>query len=87
MGVLPLQFNEGENAETLGLDGTEVISIDPIDFSAGLPNPATVSVSACKQNGDTVKFSAIVRVDTPTEGMYMHNGGILQYVLRQLAAK
>ncbi len=87
MGVLPLQFNEGENAAALGLDGTEVFTVDPIDFSCGLPRPAVVTVSASKQNGETVKFSAIVRVDTPTEGMYMHHGGILQYVLRQLAAK
>ena len=85
MGVLPLQFNEGENASSIGLDGTEVFTIEPVDFSCGLPSPSSVTVSARKQNGETVKFSAIVRVDTPTEGMYMHNGGILQYVLRQLA--
>ena len=87
MGVLPLQFEEGQNAEALGLDGTERINIGSVDFTEGLPKPAKVSVSACKQNGETVDFSAIVRVDTPTEGAYMYNGGILQYVLRQLALK
>ncbi len=88
MGILPLQFLEGENAESLGLDGTESFSIEPIDFGAGepsLPNPRKVKVSAAKQDGATVEFQAIVRVDTPTEGAYMSNGGILQYVLRQLA--
>ena len=88
MGILPLQFREGENASTLGLDGTETFAIDPIDFGSGepcLPNPREVNVSASKQDGETVKFQAIVRVDTPTEGAYMANGGILQYVLRQLA--
>ncbi len=88
MGILPLQFHEGENAETLGLDGTETFTIEPVDFGAGepsMPNPREVNVSASKQDGETVKFHAIVRVDTPTEGAYMAHGGILQYVLRQLA--
>ena len=88
MGILPLQFHEGENAETLGLDGTETFVIEPVDFGTGepsMPNPREVNVSASKQDGETVKFHAIVRVDTPTEGAYMAHGGILQYVLRQLA--
>ncbi len=88
MGILPLQFCEGENAQLLGLDGSETFTIEPIDFGEGkpcLPNPREVKVSALKQGGETVEFQAIVRVDTPTEGAYMSNGGILQYVLRSLA--
>ena len=85
MGILPLQFEEGQNAETLGLDGSETISVDAIDFSQGLPNPSTVGVTAAKTDGTTVAFNAIVRIDTPTEGEYYYNGGILQYVLRSLA--
>lgn len=85
MGILPLQFEEGQNAETLGLDGSETISVDAIDFSQGLPNPSTVGVTATKTDGTTVAFNAIVRIDTPTEGEYYYNGGILQYVLRSLA--
>ena len=84
MGILPLQFQEGENADTLSLDGTERITVAPIDFSAGLPNPAVVKVTAEKADGTTVEFDATVRIDTPTEGRYYENGGILQYVLRDL---
>lgn len=84
MGVLPLQFADGENAESLGLDGTETISIEPIDFSGGLPDPSVVAVRAAKPDGRTVEFDATVRVDTPTEGRYFANGGILQFVLRNL---
>ena len=85
MGILPLQFEEGQNADALGLDGTEVFDVAPIDFSVGLPNPAKVSVVAHKQDGSIVGFQATVRIDTPTEGAYYANGGILQYVLRQLS--
>ena len=73
MGILPLQFEEGQNAETLGLDGSETISVDAIDFSQGLPNPSTVGVTATKTDGTTVAFNAIVRIDTPTEGEYYYN--------------
>ncbi len=84
MGVLPLQFLDGQNVEVLGLDGTEEITVAPIDFSQGLPDPAIVSVQAIKPSGATVSFEAIVRVDTPTEGRYYSNGGILPYVVRSL---
>ena len=84
MGILPLQFLEGENADTLGLDGSERISVAPIDFSQGLPEPAVVTVTATRQDGSSVDFRAVVRIDTPTEGRYYENGGILQYVLRDL---
>lgn len=56
----------------------------PSDFSAGLPSPAVVKVTAEKPDGGVVTFDAIVRIDTPTEGRYYENGGILQYVLRDL---
>lgn len=85
MGILPLQFEEGQNADALGLDGTEMFDVAPIDFSVGLPSPAKVSVVARKQDGSTVGFQTTVRIDTPTEGAYYANGGILQYVLRQLS--
>ena len=80
MGVLPLQFKEGENAESLGLDGTETFDIE------GLESGATeVTVKATKESGDTSEFTAKVRIDTPKEWDYYQNGGILHYVLRQLA--
>ena len=85
MGILPLQFEEGENVESLGLDGTETITIGDIDFSKGLPSPSHVGVTAVKPDGSKIEFTAVVRVDTPTEGAYYYNGGILQYVLRQLS--
>lgn len=85
MGILPLQFEEGQNAESLGLDGTERITVGDIDFSKGLPNPSHVVVTAEKPDGSSIDFTAVVRIDTPTEGSYYYNGGILQYVLRQLS--
>lgn len=85
MGILPLQFKEGENAEVLGLDGSERISVGAIDFAQGLPEPCEVEVKAFRADGSELAFKAIVRVDTPTEGKYYENGGILQYVLRSLA--
>ncbi len=87
MGVLPLQFLEGQNAETLGLEGNEVFDIDEIDFSMGLPIPSQVGVIARRPDGTPIDFEAIVRIDTPTEGEYYTHGGILQYVLRKLADK
>lgn len=85
MGILPLQFEEGQSVESLGLDGTEAITVGNIDFSAGLPCPGHVPVTAVKPDGSRVEFTAVVRIDTPTEGEYYLNGGILQYVLRSLA--
>ncbi len=85
MGILPLQFEEGQNAESLGLDGTERITVGEIDFSEGLPNPSHVVVTAEKPDGSSIDFTAVVRIDTPTEESYYYNGGILQYVLRQLS--
>lgn len=82
MGVLPLQFNDGASADSLGLDGTETFDI------TGLNNgeAAQVTVSAIKADGSKSEFQARVRIDTPKERDYYRNGGILHYVLRQLAA-
>ncbi|MFY9262900.1 MAG: aconitate hydratase AcnA [Actinomycetaceae bacterium] len=86
MGVLPLQFPEGQNADSLGLDGTETFDISGIaELNAGV-TPKTVAVKATKSDGSTIEFDATVRIDTPGEADYFRHGGILQYVLRQLAA-
>lgn len=85
MGILPLQFLEGQNAETLGLDGTERYTISNVTFSDGVPEDELVNVVATKSDGTKVEFQVLVRIDTPTEGRYYENGGILQYVLRDLA--
>lgn len=87
MGILPLQFEEGQNAATLGIDGTETFDIERVDCSMGLPAKRTVKVRATKADGEVAAFDAIVRIDTPTEGRYFAHGGILQFVVRQLAAR
>ena len=84
MGILPLQFQEGESAESLGLDGSELYTVAPIDFSQGLPEPRVVDVTAERADGQPTTFRATVRVDTPTEGRYYQHGGILPFVLRSL---
>ncbi|QGU04324.1 aconitate hydratase [Corynebacterium comes] len=81
MGVLPLQFPEGESAVSLGITGEEVFSITGLEGRAGIPD--TVSVRA-EADGRTIEFEAVVRVDTPAEEAYYQHGGILPYVLRQL---
>jgi len=81
MGVMPLQFVDGENAKSLGLTGKE--SIDIVGLIGG--NAKTVSVIATPATGLPIKFEARVRIDTPKEREYYQHGGILQYVLRQLA--
>jgi aconitate hydratase len=86
MGILPLQFPAGQNAESLGLSGEEIFEISGIrnlieHYSAG----QKVKVRA-KGKGGPVEFEALVRIDTPQEALYYANGGILQYVLRQLLA-
>ncbi|WP_277498309.1 aconitate hydratase AcnA [Nocardioides sp. ChNu-99] len=79
MGVVPLQFPAGENAESLGLTGEETFSITGITELNEGRTPKTVKVKA----GD-VEFDAVVRIDTPGEANYYRNGGIMQYVLRSL---
>jgi aconitate hydratase len=89
MGILPLQFAEGQNAESLGLTGEEVYDFPGLTvllasrFSSG----KTLRVKATTADGTVKDFDARVRIDTPQEIEYFEHGGILQYVLRQLAAK
>ena len=86
MGVLPLQFPEGQNAESLGLDGTETFSVTGVTAMNEGTTPKTVEVVATREDGTEVRFDAVVRIDTPGEAEYFRNGGILQYVLRSLVA-
>jgi aconitate hydratase len=82
MGVLPLTFIDGEDADLLGLDGTESFNI-PADME--LVPLSTIDIQATKSSGELINFKAIVRLDTPVEVDYYNNGGILQTVLRNLA--
>ncbi len=82
MGVLPLQFRDGENAESLGLDGSEIYSTEGLEPGAR----AVTVVAAPTGGGEPKRFTARVRIDTPKEWDYFGHGGILQYVIRQLAA-
>lgn len=84
MGVIPLQFPEGENAESLGLTGEETFSISGITELNEGRTPKTVKVTAAPADGQSVSFDAVVRIDTPGEANYYRNGGIMQYVLRNL---
>jgi len=94
MGVLPLQFLSGETAETLNLTGEEVFEITGIrevveHFAAGRQIKVRATSSGSSGGGgkdQPIEFSALVRIDTPQEALYYANGGILQYVLRQLLA-
>jgi aconitate hydratase len=88
MGILPLQFEDGQSTESLGLTGEEMFDLEGIrqmleqKFAQG----RTLKVKATDQAGTKKQFNATVRIDTPQEILYYENGGILQYVLRQLAA-
>ncbi|PJI85695.1 aconitate hydratase AcnA [Luteimicrobium subarcticum] len=86
MGVLPLQFPEGESAASLGLDGTETFDIAGVTELNEGTTPRTLTVTATKEDGTSVEFQAVLRIDTPGEADYYRNGGILQYVLRSLVA-
>jgi aconitate hydratase len=86
MGVLALQFLDGQTAESLGLNGFETFSIEGVPAAVESCGKSRVKVSAV-QNGSTIGFEAIARVDTPVESEYYRNGGILPYVLKQLAAR
>jgi aconitate hydratase len=81
MGVLPLEFQNGETRESLGLTGHEVFQTEGI---ASLTPGKVIQIRAKSPDGKTKDFSAIARVDTPEEVSYYHHGGILQYVLRQM---
>ncbi|UOE46078.1 aconitate hydratase AcnA [Agromyces larvae] len=89
MGVVPLQFPAGESWKSLGLDGTEIVSITGLEQLNEGVTPKTVRVVAepsefSPEGKQTVEFDAVVRIDTPGEADYYRNGGILQYVLRSL---
>ena len=91
MGVLPLQFPQGENAASLGLDGTEEFDIIGVEQLNEGVTPKTLRVVAkptshSASGKPTIEFDAVVRIDTPGEADYYRNGGILQYVLRSLVA-
>jgi aconitate hydratase len=83
MGVVPLQFLPGQNAQSLGLTGKEVFSI----VGLGSGNAKEVKVTATPESGKPIEFNVRVRIDTPKEREYFRHGGILHYVLRQLAAQ
>nr|BFF24495.1 hypothetical protein GCM10025732_24600 [Glycomyces mayteni] len=86
MGVLPLQYPEGESHQSLGLTGEETVAVTGVTaVNEGIPD--TVTVTATGPDGTVTTFEAVVRLDTPGEAEYYRNGGILQYVLRGLLAK
>ena len=87
MGIVPLQFKEGDSADSLGLSGEESYEIVGLkkmldsNFAAG----RQLKVRAKRADGNVIEFPVTVRIDTPQEALYYQHGGILQYVLRQLA--
>jgi aconitate hydratase len=86
MGVLPLQFADGDTADSLGLTGTEIYSITGLaERGATDALPTELTVRAVDAAGAGVECRSRVRIETPKEADYYRHGGILQYVLRQLA--
>ena len=88
MGVLPLQFKAGDTRQSLGLTGTETYSIEGVPAAVAMAGRGTpvATVKATAADGSVKTFEAVVRIDTPQEAEYYRNGGILPYVLRQVAA-
>ncbi len=88
MGILPLQFLPGETPETLGLTGKETFDLTGLAalLTEGFPRGKELTVTARRADGTTVQLRTLVRIDTPQELQYYRHGGILEYVLRQLAA-
>lgn len=86
MGVLPLQFMPGENVSSLGLTGEEEFAVWGIaeGIATGFAEGKVMRVRATTEDGRVTAFDAVARIDTPQEAEYYRNGGILQYVLRQL---
>jgi aconitate hydratase len=82
MGILPLQFQNGESVAALGLTGFETFDLAPLEEGA-----RTLKVTATPEDGDPIQFDARVRIDTPNEWLYYRNGGILHFVLRQLRSR
>lgn len=86
MGVLPLQYPAGQNAASLGLTGTETYAVEGVTALNDGTTPKTLKVTATAEDGTVTSFDAVLRIDTPGEADYYRNGGILQYVLRQISA-
>ncbi|HRP69791.1 MAG TPA: hypothetical protein PLY93_09705, partial [Turneriella sp.] len=82
MGILPLHFKNGENAQTLGLDGTEVFNLE--GYNNAMKPHTDITVTAKRADGSIVTFVTKNRADTPVEVVYLKNGGILHTVLRKL---
>jgi aconitate hydratase len=89
MGIVPLQFKDGETAASLGLTGEEVFAVEGLKtlLESGLTGDRDVTVKAARDGQPAKSFKARVRIDTPQEVLYYQHGGILQYVLRQLASQ
>jgi aconitate hydratase len=87
MGIVPLQFKEGDNAQSLGLSGEETYEISGLKrmLDTNFASGRELKVRARRADGNMLEFPAIVRIDTPQEALYYQHGGILPYVLRQLA--
>ncbi len=84
MGVLPLQYPDGETAESLGLSGEETFAVSGVEELNNGETPRTVHVTASGGDGGTIEFDAVLRIDTPGEASYYRHGGIMPYVLRSL---
>ena len=84
MGVLPLQFMDGDSTRSLGLTGRERYDIEEVDLTEGLPRHPVCQVTATAGDGKVTRFGCIVRVDTPTEGRFLAFGGILPYILERM---
>jgi aconitate hydratase len=84
MGILPLQYADGDSAASLGLEGTETYEIRGL--ADGITPKQTAKVTATRDDGSTVEFDVTVRIDGPAEVEYYRNGGILQMVLRHMLA-
>jgi aconitate hydratase len=87
MGIAVLQFHPGDTAASLGLDGTEVYDVIGLTALNDGELPKSVTVRAVRPDGTVVEFGARLRIDTPTEADYFRHGGLLNYVLRSLAAR
>ena len=89
MGILPLQFMPEQGAQSLGLTGEEVFELTGLAaiLAEGFPRGKDLMVRAGRADGSRVEFRATVRIDTPQELLYYRHGGILEFVLRQLAGK
>ena len=86
MGVLPLQYPDGDSADSLGLDGTETYAVHGVTELDQGTTPREVALTATRPDGTEVTFAAVLRIDTPGEADYYRHGGILPYVLRSLLA-